>query len=35
MKFKINKKNKKNCQNQGPEMRFLKSKDLIVEITIP
>jgi hypothetical protein len=37
MKSKNNKesKKKKNYQNQGPEMRILKSKDSTVGITIP
>jgi hypothetical protein len=35
MKSEINKENHKNCQNQGLEMRFLKFKDMTIEITIP
>jgi len=34
MKSESNKENHKNCQNRGPKVRFWKSKDPIVEITI-
>jgi hypothetical protein len=35
MKSKNNKENHKNCQNQGPRARFVKSKDPMTKIAIP
>jgi len=34
MKSENDKKNHKNCQNQSPDERFSKSKDLIVQVVI-
>jgi len=34
MKSKNNKENHKNCQNQGPRVRFSKLKDLTAKIAI-
>jgi hypothetical protein len=35
MKSKNNKENHRNCQNQGPRARFVKSKDSMTKVAIP